>query len=820
MDVKNRTATEPAHAPSYTAREEGTEGTSSFWRSMGIGLLYALCGYWLGGAALPFSAHPFGIALLCASDRKVFYIYAGLCLGAWDNRYRTALLVTYSALLLLRLLVRLLLDSSKEKSMDGTETGQALESPYSFLFAEHLSLRAATATIGAFGIGLYRLIEGDFLYYDLYGTILGTLSAPTAVLLFSGIYGGSKPTRVWRQRLAQICLCCALCFSLGDWKVYGISAAVFGGLFSALYLVRKQGTMTGVLAGTLCGLVTSPLLAPGFAFGALAMGLLHEFSLTLGVSAAFLAATAWSSYVRGMGVLDGVLPALIAVCLLFPVLDRLFFSPRVREKEKDKVGKIETEKTDRKEVPLCSPLSLGEEESLRLRDTNRRLHSLCESLSSLSYVMEQMSRQTQAPTATDLRQICESSFESSCTSCSQRESCWGEEFTRTSREIGTLSAALHTHGKVTHADAASSMTLRCSRLPDILEEINHRAAEHRRQTLLCDRTEVFALDYGALSGMLDGTVRAGEEAYRRDEALTSGLCLRFTRENVGVTGVTVLGSGRRRVILMGEERERLSAEADRIREAVREVCPFSTDGGVLDDEMPRWIFTERLKLKVSSAQRTVCAEGEAEYCGDTVGLFTNEEGHLYGLISDGMGAGQEAALTSGIAGLFLRKMLAAGNSCDIALKMLNGFLRNRGSGSLHECSATVDLMELDLMAGRAYFYKSGAAPTYVFREGSLFKLRSRTVPMGILRDTDIRRINFDVSPGDVIVMVSDGVTQLKEECPWLFDLLRSQGGEGGRGEVSTERLADLIVKYAKEEGSTDDLSVLVVKIEDNREKSA
>ena len=139
--------------------------------------------------------------------------------------------------------------------------------------------------------------------------------------------------------------------------------------------------------------------------------------------------------------------------------------------------------------------------------------------------------------------------------------------------------------------------------------------------------------------------------------------------------------------------------------------------------------------------------------------------------------------------------------------MLNGFLRNRGSGSLHECSATVDLMELDLMQSRASFYKSGAAPTYVFRNGSLFKLRSHTVPVGIIRELDTRRIGFDVSPGDVIVMVSDGVTQGKEDCPWLFDLLRSQGED-----ASPDRLADLIVKYAKGEGGTDDISVLIIKV--------
>ena len=117
-------------------------------------------------------------------------------------------------------------------------------------------------------------------------------------------------------------------------------------------------------------------------------------------------------------------------------------------------------------------------------------------------------------------------------------------------------------------------------------------------------------------------------------------------------------------------------------------------------------------------------------------------------------------------------------------------------------------MELDLISGSAHFYKSGAAPTYVFRNGSLLKLRSHTVPVGIIREIDTRQIDFEVSCGDVIVMVSDGVTDGKEECAWLFDLLRSQGNS-----ASPERIADLVVKYAKAEGATDDISVIVIKIE-------
>ena len=127
---------------------------------------------------------------------------------------------------------------------------------------------------------------------------------------------------------------------------------------------------------------------------------------------------------------------------------------------------------------------------------------------------------------------------------------------------------------------------------------------------------------------------------------------------------------------------------------------------------------------------------------------------------------------------------------------------------MHECSATVDLMELDLMGGRASFYKSGAAPTYVFRDGGLFKLRSKTVPLGIIKELDAKRISFDVGDGDTIVMVSDGVTGGREECPWLFELLKNAVES-----ESLEHTVELICQRAQRENPSDDISVVVVRIE-------
>jgi len=807
--LKSAAETEALPKEAVPIREQSGEkekkGMSVFLTELLFGVMYALWGYLLGGAALPFGAKPLGIALLCSADRRVFYIFAGLCVSAWNTQERIFLLAVYAAALLIRILVRLVLDTPRLRADREREDAVTLGHLYPLFFSEHLSLRMATAAIASFAVGLRRLAVGGFLYYDLYGTLLAILVAPVAVLLFTGFFG-EKSTNLYRRLSGFLAIAFALIWATRSITLYGVSASVFGCMFVTLYLTRKQGIVVGVLTGTICGLAVSPSLAPLFAFAALSAGLLYGVSVLFAATAAFSAGLSWGIYVNGLGALNGLLGGLLTAAVLFVVLDKLFFTVAESAEEEAAVAPAVAE-----EVALvCSPEGGPSEDSLRLDDTNRRIKQLCESFSSLSEVFYALSRKMQTPGAADLRQICDNAFDVSCTGCPDRSVCWSERYHQTCAEVGNLSALLHRNGHLTQSDLPEGMASRCGRSKDILEAINHNTAMHQKQILQGDRTEIFALDYGALSDLLSASMVCRDEDYASEPTLTEQLCAALTEQKLSLRGARVYGDRRRRVTVCGDDREALMRERDAIEKTVCRVCPFPVEAGVLTDrELPTLEFTEALRLTAVCAGRNCLADGEEKYCGDTTGMFRRSDGFFYALISDGMGSGREAALTSGVSGLFLRRLLEAGASCETTLGMLNGFLRNRGSGSLHECSATVDLMELDLLGGKASFYKSGAAPTYVFRNGSLFKLRSHTVPVGIIRELDTRRIGFDVSSGDVIVMVSDGVTRGKEECPWLFDLLRSQGET-----AAPDRLADLIVKYAKNEGACDDISVLVIKLKE------
>jgi serine phosphatase RsbU (regulator of sigma subunit) len=194
--------------------------------------------------------------------------------------------------------------------------------------------------------------------------------------------------------------------------------------------------------------------------------------------------------------------------------------------------------------------------------------------------------------------------------------------------------------------------------------------------------------------------------------------------------------------------------------------------------------------------------------GDSVSVFEGSDGYQYGLISDGMGSGKNAALSSRLTILLMEKLLSAGNQKDLTLEMLNSLLISKSD----ECFASVDLFEADLITGKASFIKAGAAPSFVVRGGRLFKIQSSTVPAGIIGNINSEQTKFDIEEGDYILMLSDGIISTFEEGTWLLDLLSS---EMNLRDPKT-LLNGILTEAAHKNNRKDDMSVLFLKIAEDK----
>ena len=193
-------------------------------------------------------------------------------------------------------------------------------------------------------------------------------------------------------------------------------------------------------------------------------------------------------------------------------------------------------------------------------------------------------------------------------------------------------------------------------------------------------------------------------------------------------------------------------------------------------------------------------EGEM-ICGDTVEAFRTEGGTGCLLLADGMGSGEEARRESAMTCRLLRQFLEADISPEAALTTLNSAMALRGAetGSF----TTVDLCVL--RGEEASFYKFGAAPSYLKKNGAVRRISGSSLPVG-LRGTPAAPdvTTAPLEPGSFAVMISDGVADPGRD-EWLLDLLAGWNGD------DPQTLANLILSESiRREHLQDDCAVQVI----------
>ena len=178
-------------------------------------------------------------------------------------------------------------------------------------------------------------------------------------------------------------------------------------------------------------------------------------------------------------------------------------------------------------------------------------------------------------------------------------------------------------------------------------------------------------------------------------------------------------------------------------------------------------------------------------------------------MSDGMGTGARAAVDSVLTSTLLEKLLESGFTFPGALRLVNCALLVKSSD---ESIATVDGLSVNVYTGQATFYKAGAAVSFLRRNNQVQVIELPSLPIGILRTVGVARHEETLQPGDIVLLVSDGVTA--QDCGWLNDELLAW---------STNNMDDLaahiasLAKLRADDETRDDMTVVAVKILENRE---
>lgn len=222
--------------------------------------------------------------------------------------------------------------------------------------------------------------------------------------------------------------------------------------------------------------------------------------------------------------------------------------------------------------------------------------------------------------------------------------------------------------------------------------------------------------------------------------------------------------------------------------------------------------TKNNHLAIEKIRKGTMVSAAAGSSGDTAAACRLPDGSLAFILSDGMGKGMKAAAESRVVTNRLKKLLKDGTSVSYAIKEVNRCMIEQ-SGTDYSF-ATVDLTIIDEKTGRAKFYKMGAALSFVVRGSRIRRISAPALPVGIIPGLRLTHVTARLRPGDVLVMVSDGVTEADRSdlaACWLEEYLLKYAHSTGPRVLASKIVSEAKRRYQSRE--QDDLTAVVAKVE-------
>lgn len=178
-------------------------------------------------------------------------------------------------------------------------------------------------------------------------------------------------------------------------------------------------------------------------------------------------------------------------------------------------------------------------------------------------------------------------------------------------------------------------------------------------------------------------------------------------------------------------------------------------------------------------------------------------------LSDGMGYGIKASLESRKVMELLELLIDSGLSEDFSVKLINSSLVPQNT---KENFSTLDVCVIDRITGSGYFLKAGASSAYIVRGNRIKSIKSSSLPVGIIAEASTEKLPVHIKPGDIIIMVTDGVWDIIEKKggqEWLYSRINEINSK------NPSALSEFLLNEARSDAvpfETDDMTVLCAKV--------
>lgn len=411
-------------------------------------------------------------------------------------------------------------------------------------------------------------------------------------------------------------------------------------------------------------------------------------------------------------------------------------------------------------------------------------------------------------------------MEKSCLGCHRFSRCWEQNVMRTYSGMTNLMAIIETKGAAKPIQVPESWAEHCIKPDQVIENLQgqylyHEQSNYWREKMLDSRRLV----YDQLQGLSDVMEKLSEEIRQETQVMAA-------QEEQIEEALSQLGVSISRVDILSLEEGKVEIEilmnhGDHLDECKKLIAPLLTE--VIGEPISvyrktRQEGTGHALITLGSAQKYLVKTGAANAAkgggiisGDSYCHMSLGTGKYAVALSDGMGNGERAQEESSAALKLLRRLLLAGMNEDRAVETVNSILSLR---TVDEVFATVDLAMVDCNSGKGRFLKIGSTPGFIKRGKKVIRFSASNPPIGILRDIQVEPIEVQMQPGDLLVMITDGIydaapTGMNKD-DFIIQMMKEI--ESKDPQDFADCLLEKVVRFQKGR-IMDDMTVLVSKVE-------
>ncbi len=440
-----------------------------------------------------------------------------------------------------------------------------------------------------------------------------------------------------------------------------------------------------------------------------------------------------------------------------------------------------------------------------------RLGFAANALTDASQTVEQVAVSLAKINAPDFSSVLKGVENDACKGCTLRIHCWESRKKETTAEIIEMTKAVKCGDYEPQNMASDDFRGRCLRLGAVGNAVfknysdyaSRIAAENRLNEVRGAVTDQF----DGISEMLNDLCAEIEKGEMFDNAAAGVVSAALKNIDIRVSECCcrIDKFGRMTVEMRIKNTADTIINRIHIMRQVAIACDRDFDAPVLTNIGAETLITlnERAVLSVDIGV-TQFAGGSHVMCGDAYNYFLDGRGRMIMVLSDGMGTGGRAAVDGAMASGLMGRLLKAGFGYDCSLRILNSSMLFK---STDESLATVDISVIDLFTGKTELLKAGAAPTIVRRVGRTGKAQSSSLPVGILRDVSFDKALIKLKKGDILLMMSDGVSN--DGTDWICAEL--EGFTDGTAQELSEHIAACARRRRNDERE-DDITVMAAII--------